>query len=136
MSKGKVESEVAAAAEPEAIVQWDQVKGLARAGFDELITWRRKVKKQIELLEETIDKINNKLMVGMMSADVKTVGVDGARVTLVPAGKTTRFDRNKCYARLLELGVKPVVVAKAYKEATTEGEREAYVLVTEPKEKA
>lgn len=117
----------------ETLVQWDQVKGLGRAHLDELLNERRAAKEQIAAVQERVDAINAKILAALATADVKSVAVGETRVTLVAGGQTERLDKKKLWTKLLESGVKEKVLTKAYAAAMTVEQREAYVLVTEPK---
>lgn len=115
------------------LVQWNQIKGLSRARLDDLIEERRTAQAALEAVKETLSGINLRILNALAAADVKTVGVGEARVTLVPGGKSEKLDKKKLWVRLLELGVKEKVVKQAYEDCTTTEDKAAYILVTEPK---
>jgi hypothetical protein len=120
----------------EDLVQWNKVKGLERSKLDLLLGERRKIKDIIDTANESLTKVNSKILNALATADVKSVAVGETRVTLVPGGPTEKLDKKKLWTRLLELGVKEKVVSKAFKDSTKPGkEKESYVKVTEPGEK-
>lgn len=120
----------------EDLVQWDKVKGLEKSKLDQLLDLRREKKAIMETAKEGLDAVNSTILTLLAKVGVETVGVGETRVTLVPGGPTTKFDRKKAYTKLLDLGVKPKVVERAFKFATSKGEgKDPYILVTEPKEK-
>lgn len=115
------------------LVQWDRVKGLEKSKLDVLLGQRRKLKQAEEEIGEQISTINDKILGALAVADVKSVAVGDTRVTLVPGGATEKLDKKKLWSRLLELGVKEKVVARAYAYATEMGVRVSSIKVTEPK---
>ena len=115
------------------LVPWNKIDGLKRSKLDVLIERRRQLKLQMAQLKEQLSTLDNKLLNALVTADVKTVSIEGARATVVAGGPTSKFDKKKAWTRLLELGVKEKVVSKAWQDATKPGkDREPYVKVTEP----
>lgn len=120
----------------EDLVQWNKVKGLERSKLDLLLGERRKIKDIIDTANESLTKVNSKILNALATADVKSVAVGETRVTLVPGGPTEKLDKKKLWTRLLELGVKDKVVTKAFADSTTVEEKAPSVRITEPKEES
>jgi DNA replicative helicase MCM subunit Mcm2 (Cdc46/Mcm family) len=121
----------------ESLVQWDQIVSLKRSHLDTLVSERLSLKAQIAELNGKVAQVDSKIAANFMKSEVKTVGIGEVRVTLVvPEKPAQRFDKVKAMRRLLELGVEEKKVARAWKDATTEGEvGSPYVKVTVPGEK-
>lgn len=121
---------------PSPLIPWTAVKGLSRSKLDTLIEQRRTAKEELDEKKAALDAINNKIFNVIVAADVKTVGVEGTRVTLVPGGETQKLDKKKLWTRLLELGVKEKTVVTAFADSTKKGkDRSPYIKITEPGEK-
>jgi hypothetical protein len=120
----------------EDLVQWNKVKGLERSKLDLLLGERRKIKDIIDTANESLTKVNSKILNALATADVKSVAVGETRVTLVAGGQTEKLDKKKLWTRLLELGVKDKVVTKAFADSTTVEEKAPSVRITEPKEES
>lgn len=117
----------------EDLVQWDKVKGLEKTKLDTLVASRRKVVVEMRQVKAKLDEISLKLLNALMKVGVKSVGVGDVRVTFKAGGPTEKLDKKKLYTSLLEQGVKPQVVEKAFKAATKPGkDREPSILVTDP----
>jgi len=117
----------------EDLVQWDKVKGLEKTKLDTWIESRREVVVEARLVKAKLDAINLKLLNALAKVGVKSVGVGDVRVTFTAGGPTEKLDKKKLYTVLLEQGVKPQVVEKAFKAATKPGkDREPSVRVTDP----
>ena len=115
----------------ESLVQWDKIASLKRSHLDGLVGERLQLKARIADLNADVAAIDSKIAASLMKADVKTVGVgEEIRVTFVPPGPSQSFNKAVAMRRLLELGVDGKKVEKAWKDATTEKERSAYVKVT------
>lgn len=125
------------------LVTWDKISALKKSNLDALIDQIRHHQDQIDEAKESIKKLNVRVMTALMSADVKTVGVEYlgrdekgkeiplvARTTLVPEGETSKFDKKAAWTKLLEAGVKSEVLAKVWKKVTKKEPRSAYVRIT------
>ncbi len=116
------------------LIQWSQIKGLAKSHLDIIVEQRQSKLIEIKALKEQIAKLDAKILGHLLSSDVKTVAVETprvtARVTIVPEGKSQQFDKKKAWTRLLELGVREKIVSKAWEDSTVEKPRSAYLRVS------
>lgn len=116
------------------LIDYTAITKLKRTNIEDLIEIRRSLKAKIDVLQENLDSTNDKLAVLLIKADVKTVRVSGARVTLLEGGPRERLDKKKLWQKLVDLGVDVKKVTRAFRYATSEVMAKASVRVTEPKE--
>jgi hypothetical protein len=116
------------------LIDYTAIVKLKRTNLGELIQTRRGLKEKMDALRETLDAVNDKLAVLLIKAEVKTVGVEGTRVTLLEGGPREKLDKKKLWQKLVDMGVEVRKVKKAFSYATSETMAKASVRVTEPKE--